>query len=103
MAVTTVDADGTLVIHTDGLLGDEDTSRLQRALVRAIRHTRPQRLRLDLTDVPDLDPISLGSLAAACHLADDHAVPVFVDHNSPALAGRLAAAGIPQQRLRQVT
>jgi hypothetical protein len=39
---------------------------------------------------------------AACSLGDDHHVVVFVDHSSTSIAGQLAAAGVPSQRLRQV-
>ncbi|GIF07009.1 STAS domain-containing protein [Actinoplanes siamensis] len=107
MTTATVDvttsSDGTLVIHPLGRLDAEDTIGLRRTVVRAIRHDRPLRLVLDLTDAVDLDPINLGTLAAACHLGDDHQVAVFLDHRSPALAERLHAAGVPRHRLRHVS
>ncbi|GAA4960319.1 hypothetical protein GCM10025331_59330 [Actinoplanes utahensis] len=49
-----------------------------------------------------LDPINLGTIAAACHLGDDHHVAVFLDHPSAALADRLIAAGVPRHRLRHI-
>ncbi|GLY00400.1 MULTISPECIES: GNAT family N-acetyltransferase [Actinoplanes] len=97
-----VDPDGTLVIHPYGTLDAEDALGLSRTLVRAIRHTRPARLVLDLADVRRLDPINLGALAAACRLGDDHQVTVLIDHPPRALADRLTAAGVPRERLLHV-
>jgi hypothetical protein len=53
MAGTTVDVDTYAV-------------ELRRALIHAVRRVRPLRLVLDPHDVADLDPIILGTLAAAC-------------------------------------
>ncbi|MGN9892023.1 STAS domain-containing protein [Micromonospora sp. L31] len=107
MTATTVDIktrpDGTLVIHPYGVLDAADALGLRRTLVQAIRHTRPLRLVMDLADVQDLDPINLGTLAAACHLGDDHKVAVYLDHSSASLANLLAAAGVPRNRLRHIT
>jgi hypothetical protein len=50
--------------------------------------------------VPELDPINVGSVAAACDLGDDHQVAVFVHNPVPLLAARLSAAGVPRQRMR---
>ena len=69
-------------------------------LVHTVRRVRPLRLILDLADVPELDPINIGSVAAACDLGDDHQVAVFVHNPPPLLAAQLAAAGVPHQRLR---
>jgi anti-anti-sigma regulatory factor len=106
MPTTAVDVntspDGTLVIHPHSSLGAAEAIELRRALVHAIRHTRPLRLVLDLADVRELDPINLGTLAAACYLGDDHRVAVFLDHPSLAIADRLAAAGVPCHRLRHI-
>lgn len=106
MSASTVDVssdpDGTLVIHPHGDLDADDAIGLRRALIQAIRHTRPLRLVLDLADVRELDPINLGALAAACEVGDDHQVAVFVDNSSPDLALRLTAAGVPRSRLRHV-
>jgi anti-anti-sigma regulatory factor len=106
MAASTLDVtttpDGTLVIHPRCLRAAEDATELRRALVHAIRHVRPSRLVLDLADVPELDPINLGALAAACHLGDDHQVTVFVDHSSALIAVLLTAAGVPRHRIRHV-
>jgi hypothetical protein len=63
---------------------------------------RPLRLIVDLRDLQDLDAINLGTLAAACHLGDDHRVAVFLDYCSQAIADRLTAAGVPGHRLRNV-
>ena len=92
--------DGTLVIQPHGVLDADDAVELRRTLVHAMRRLRPLRLVVDLRDLQDLDAINLGTLAAACHLGDDHRVAVFLDHCSPAIAGRLAAAGVPAHRLR---
>ncbi|WP_433789707.1 STAS domain-containing protein [Actinoplanes sp. CA-252034] len=104
MTTTTVDVnktpDGTIVIHPRGILDASDAVGLRRTLVQAIRHQRPLRLVLDLADVTELDPINLGTLAAACHIGDDHQVAVFLDHTSAHLAALLTAAGVPRHRLR---
>ncbi|MEU1586841.1 STAS domain-containing protein [Micromonospora sp. NPDC005710] len=94
--------DGTLVIRPRGPLGLEDAVDLRRAVVRAIRHDRPLRLVLDLREVDGLDPINVGTLAAACDLGDDQCVAVFLDYPSSAIADRLVMAGIPAHRLRHV-
>ncbi|MEV6350511.1 STAS domain-containing protein [Actinoplanes sp. NPDC051851] len=94
--------DGTLVVHPHGVLDAGDAVTLQRTLVDAVRRRRPLRLVIDLDDLRDLDPINLGTLAAACHLGDDHHVAVFLDHSTPAIAARLSAAGVPAHRLRHV-
>ncbi|AEV84097.1 hypothetical protein ACWT_3074 [Actinoplanes sp. SE50] len=106
MTTTTVDVntstDGTLIIHPHGALDATDAVGLSRTLVQAIRRTRPLRLILDLADVHDLDPINLGTLAAACHLGDDHQVAVFLDHSSARIAEELTEAGVPRHRLRNI-
>ena len=106
MTASTVDVetspDGTLVIQPHGALGADDAVELRRTLVHAVRHLRPLRLVLDLHDVPDVDAINLGTLAAACHLGDDHQVAVFLDRTSASIADRLSAAGVATHRLRQV-
>jgi len=94
--------DGTIVIQPHGTLGIAEAIELRGALVRAIRHDRPLRLVLELADVHDLDAINLGTLAAACHLGDDHQVVVFLDHATPRIAEDLTAAGVPTHRLRHV-
>ncbi|XVV12528.1 STAS domain-containing protein [Actinoplanes sp. CA-131856] len=106
MTATSVDVetspDGTLVIQPHGVLDAEDAVELRRTLVHAVRHLRPLRLVLDLHDVPDIDPINLGTLVATCFLGDDHQVAVFLDHTSPSIADRLSAAGVAHHRLREV-
>jgi anti-anti-sigma regulatory factor len=107
MTVTTVDintdTDGTLVIRPHGSLDATDAVDLRRTLVEAIRHTRPLRLIVDLSAVREADPINIGTLAAACHLGDDHKVAVFLDHSWADIAAQLAAAGVPTHRLRHIT
>ncbi|MGX6600707.1 STAS domain-containing protein [Micromonosporaceae bacterium Da 78-11] len=95
-------SDGTLVVHPHGYVGPDSAAQLRQLLVHAVRHLRPHRLVLDLRDVSGLDPINLGTLVATCGLGDDHRVAVFVDHSSPDVARRLAAAGIPDQRMRHI-
>jgi anti-anti-sigma factor len=92
--------DGTVVIQPHGAMDDDSAVHLQQLLVHALRHIRPHRLVLDLSDVSSLDPINVGSLAAACHLGDDHQVAVFLDDSAAEITRQLAAAGIPPQRLR---
>ncbi|MDT5043009.1 MAG: hypothetical protein QOE51_3994 [Actinoplanes sp.] len=95
--------DGSLVIRPHGALDLDDAVELRRMLVHAVRHLRPLRLILDLRDVTLVDPINLGTLAAACHLGDDHAVAVFLDHSTPFIAGQLSAAGVARKRIRHIT
>ena len=93
-------ADGSVVIAPHGVVGLDKAVELRQVLVHTVRRVRPLRLILDLTDVPDLDPINVGSVAAACDLGDDHQVAVFVHNPVPLLAEQLTAAGVPHQRLR---
>jgi anti-anti-sigma factor len=93
--------DGSLVVQPHGFLGADSAGELRRVLVHALRRVRPERLILDLADVSGLDPINLGTLAAVCELADEHQVAVYVENSSATVAGRLAAAGVPRQRLRR--
>jgi anti-anti-sigma regulatory factor len=88
------------VIHPGGVLGGDNAVELRRTIVHAVRRLRPLRLVVDLRDLHELDAINLGTLAAACHVGDDHHVAVFLDHPSPAIAERLTAAGVPVHRLR---
>ncbi|MEV4349378.1 STAS domain-containing protein [Actinoplanes sp. NPDC049596] len=93
-------ADGSVVIAPHGEVGDDQTAEFRRALVHAVRKVRPFLLIVDLADVPELDPVNVGSVAAACALGDDHHVTVFVDNPRREVARRLQAAGVPHQRLR---
>jgi anti-anti-sigma factor len=94
------DVDGSLVVRPHGTMDDGSAVRFRQVLVHAVRKVRPLRLILDLGGVSDIDPINLGTVAALCDLADDHHVIVFIDNASTAVADRLAAAGVPPQRLR---
>jgi anti-anti-sigma factor len=96
------DPDGTLVIRPHGVLDADAAVELRHTLVYAVRRLRPLRLILDLRDVHDLDAINVGTLAAACHLGDDHQVAVFLDNSSLTVAGLLASAGVADHRLRRV-
>jgi anti-anti-sigma regulatory factor len=93
-------ADGSVVIAPHGAMGLDKAVELRQVLVHTVRRLRPLRLIVDLADVTELDPINVGSVAAACDLGDDHQVAVFVHNSLPVLAEQLAAAGVPQQRLR---
>src|SRR5687768_4978721 len=103
MAASTLEVittpDGTLVLHPHALLADDDASQLRHTLVHAIRHIRPLRLILDLGDVRELDPISLGSLAAACEVGDARHVTVLFDRCTAEVAALLTAAGVPGHRI----
>ncbi|BCY06916.1 STAS domain-containing protein [Actinoplanes sp. L3-i22] len=91
--------DGSVIIspHGAGDPGRADEFRL--ALVHTLRRVRPVTLIVDLTDVPEVDPIELGSVVAACDLGDDHHVTVLVRSPSGAVTDRLTAAGVPRQRV----
>ncbi|WP_433291272.1 hypothetical protein ACQP2F_25055 [Actinoplanes sp. CA-030573] len=71
-------ADGSVVIAPHGVVGLDKAVELRQVLVHTVRRVRPLRLIVDLADVPELDPINVGSVAAACDLGDDHQVAVFV-------------------------
>lgn len=92
--------DGSVIIHPWGSVGLDKAVELRQLVVRTVRHVRPLMLVLDLADVGAIDPINVGTLAAACKLGDDHHVAVYVDNPKPDLADRLCAAGVPPQRLR---
>jgi anti-anti-sigma regulatory factor len=98
--VSTV-GDGTLVVQPHGPVGIDCAAELRHILVRAVRKIRPWRVMVDLSDVSALDPIGVGTLAAACHVGDDDNVIVSFCTGSAVIASRLAAAGVPPQRLRQ--
>ncbi|WP_433534581.1 hypothetical protein ACQPZK_20635 [Micromonospora sp. CA-249363] len=106
MAGATVDvdtsSDGTLVIRPRGLLDADDAVDLRHIVVRVIRHERPMRLVVDLREVYGLDPINIGTFAAACDLGDDQHVAVFLDYPSSAIATQLVTAGVPIHRLRHI-
>ncbi|NMO57549.1 STAS domain-containing protein [Actinoplanes sp. TBRC 11911] len=95
--------DGSVIIHPHGSVGLDKAVELRQLLVHTVRHVRPLRLILDLTDVGTIDAINVGTLVAACNLGDDHQVAVFVDNPTPDLADRLRAAGVPPQRLRHAS
>ena len=92
--------DGSVVITPHGVVGLDRAVELRQVLVHTVRRVRPLRLILDLADVPELDPINVGTVAAACDLGDDHQVAVFVHNPCETLADQLTAAGVPHQRLR---
>ncbi|MBU2668015.1 STAS domain-containing protein [Actinoplanes bogorensis] len=104
MAGTRVDVDtrpdGTVVIQPHGRLGTEDATELRHLLVQTIRHDRPARLTIDLADVTRLDPISLGTIAAACHLGDDQRVAVELANVTADVATQLFAADVAPERIR---
>lgn len=91
--------DGTLVLHPHGLIADDDASPLRHTLIRAIREVRPLRLVLDLGDVADLGPLSLGALAAVCHVGDARHVTVLFDDCSTEVADLLLSAGVCRHRI----
>jgi anti-anti-sigma regulatory factor len=91
--------DGTMVVFLHGELGQDMAVELRQLLVHTVRRVRPLRLVVDLARVSGLDPINVGSLAAACALGDDHQVMVTVENSSATVAAQLNAAGVPQQRL----
>jgi anti-anti-sigma factor len=104
MANTSVDVrtdvDGTLVVQPHGAVDADCATLLRRMLVRAVRHTRPIFLVIDLSDVSSVDAINLGTLTALCDVADDQQVRVLLDGATAALAVQLRAAGVPAQRVR---
>lgn len=97
------DPDGTVIICPHGVIGMDHAVELRQVLVHTVRKLRPLRLVLDLADVADIDPINVGTLSAVCGLGDDHQVLIFLDHSTAGIAERLAAAGVPTQRLRRTS
>jgi len=94
------DADGSVMVQPHGPMNVDSAVQFRQILVHTVRRVRPLRLILDLSDVSEVDPINLGTLAALCDLAADHQVIVFLDNSSAELAALLTAAGVPRQRLR---
>ncbi|MEU4215419.1 STAS domain-containing protein [Actinoplanes sp. NPDC026623] len=105
MAAPTIEVrtepDGTVVITPSGDIDAADAVQLQRILVHAVRKVRPLRLILDLSAVSRLDPISVGTVSAACELGDDHRVVLCVHNPTGRISELLAKAGVPRQRLHQ--
>jgi anti-anti-sigma factor len=93
--------DGTVVIRPCGVIDAADAVQLQRVLVHAVRKVRPSRIILDLSAVSRLDPISAGTVSAACELGDDHQVVMCVHNPSSRISDQLTRAGVPRQRLHQ--
>jgi anti-anti-sigma factor len=93
--------DGTVVIRPSGEIDATDAVQLQRVLVHTVRKVRPARLILDLSAVSRLDPISVGTVSAACELGDDHQVALCVHNPSSHISDQLAHAGVPRQRLHR--
>ena len=104
MSNTAVDvrtgADGSVVVQPHGPMGVDCAVLFQQILVHTVRRVRPLRLILDLGDVPDVDPINVGTLAALCDLADDSHVIVSIENSTAEIALQLMTAGVPPQRLR---
>ncbi|MCA2216612.1 STAS domain-containing protein [Jidongwangia harbinensis] len=96
----TTGPDDTVTIRPLGDLSAEHAVGLRGTLVHAVRRLRPSRLVVDLRAVSHLDSISLGTVAAACHLGDDHHVAVFIENPSATIASQLTAAGVAAHRLR---
>ena len=92
--------DGSVVILLRGRVDIGYAVELRQLVVRTVRRVRPSRLVVDLTEVVALDPINVGTLAAACALGDDHHVLVFYVNPGRELTTRLGLAGVPRQRLR---
>ncbi|WIM98365.1 hypothetical protein ACTOB_001963 [Actinoplanes oblitus] len=96
LEISTAD-DGSVIICPHG--SADGGAELRLALVHLLRRVRPQILIVDLRDLPEPDPIYVGSVAAACCLGDDHQVLVVVRSPSGAVTDRLTAAGVPRQRV----
>ena len=94
--------DGNVVVCPHGVFDPDGSGEVRHVLVHTMRRVRPPLLILDLSDVPVLDSIDVGTVAAACELGDDHEVAVFVHNPSARLAEQLTAAGVPRQRVRSV-
>jgi anti-anti-sigma regulatory factor len=92
--------DGSIVVRPHGVVGQDEAVELRQLLVHTMRKVRPLRLVVDLEDVSALDPINVGTLAAACVMGDDCRVAVFMDNAAPVIRAQLSAAGVPPQRLR---
>ncbi|MET8147198.1 STAS domain-containing protein [Actinoplanes sp. NPDC049668] len=93
--------DDTVVIRPAGVIDAAALVQLQRILVHTVRKVRPPRLILDLSAVSHLDPISAGTVSAACELGDDHQVAMCVHDASSRISDQLTKAGVPRQRLHR--
>jgi anti-anti-sigma regulatory factor len=81
-----------VIITARGELGIDHALELRQVLVHGVRKLRPARLVVDLAAVVTLDPINLGTLAAACELGDDRRVAIFLDNPSKG-GGRRPGSG----------
>ena len=97
---TRTEPDGSLVIQPRGAMSAARAVAFRQVLVHAVRKVRPPRLVVELGDVPALDPINLGTLAALCGLGDDHRVTVVLANPRADIRAELVAAGVPEQRIR---
>jgi anti-anti-sigma factor len=93
--------DGTVVIRPSGVIDAADAVQLQRVLVHTVRKVRPPRLILDLSAVTRLDPITVGTVSAACEIGDDHEVALCVHNPSSSISDQLAKAGVSRRRLHR--
>jgi anti-anti-sigma factor len=85
-------------VVTVRLSGDIDSvtaDRLRHALVHAIMRKRAQRVEVDLSGTTGVDPIVVGTLAAAYEMARDMQQTLVFRDAGPAIAQQLA------QRLAQ--
>jgi anti-anti-sigma factor len=97
---TRTQPDGSLVIQPHGAMDADRADAFRHVVVRVVRKVRPPRLIVDLRDVPVLDAINLGTLAALCGLADDHDVALLLVNPTAEIRAELLAAGVPAQRIR---
>lgn len=88
------DADGTMVVKLDGVVGAVLADELRPALVTIVLRYRPRRLVLDLRDTVEIDAIAAGTIVAGCQIADDCDVEIVVGDPSRVVADRLRRAGL---------
>ncbi|MDG4823181.1 STAS domain-containing protein [Asanoa sp. WMMD1127] len=97
--VTERDNLGVVVIEVRGDVGSTAAAELRAALVRAIRHTGPVRLVIDLRDAGHIEPEGIGAVVASADVASDSGVAMTVRDAAPEVAEELLVAGLPRAQV----
>jgi len=97
--VTERDKLGVVVIEVRGDVGATDAADLRAALVRAIRHTDPTRVIVDLRGAGHIEPEGIGAVVAGADVASDSGISMTVRDAAPAVTEDLLVAGLPRAQV----
>lgn len=90
------DSFGVVVIEVCGDIAADDAAQLRSALVRAIRHTDPRHVVVDLRRAGEIAPEGLGAMVAGADVATDSGVRMTVRDAAPEVAELLLVGGLPR-------